>query len=555
MAVAFLDDILFSALDVSVAWYVPIAHFLLCLGLKWLYTVEFALMSLSGFEWKEETSAHQRFFALRTNIYGDGWLGTYLDIAFALSSFVILSIAWSHPFQWLGIALIGYSAVGYLARLAAYRRALKSDELPLKQLAGWDLLQQTQPLYDRAWFLAALSALTYPYSAYPLLLLLVIEPKLPRITNWLLVRCGVCTPASFEMKRMVNSAADALSITPPTYLVAEISIVTAFAASGNRLVVLSRPALEALKQPELVQAILDHEVAHIAQFDETRLPWRVVHILWLSLLLSAITFAKNTSVAGGWPLDLFWSLITPLLLCLICGAIIVSHVVMLGSKEKGSFPLFNSKDRLRNAHKRSEVNEDEADRFARERVGTEVYREALLRMLGSPKEEVLERHDFGYPSLLKRFGQKDTDEQAVLREIEDMGEVEIPLTRLLKFLTAYACLSFIFLVCYFGPMMITPLGSFLGILPQAKRNLVLVAIATGKLHTSPDREWLKNEDAPDELDTLLARLLAARFERDPKALEEARADILRASEKHYIYSKSLQLMLERLREEAARTPE
>ncbi|HIB68407.1 MAG TPA: hypothetical protein EYO33_25750 [Phycisphaerales bacterium] len=427
--------------------------------------------------------------------------------------------------------------------------------MPLKQLAGWDLLQQTQPLSDRAWFLAALSALTYPYSAYPLLLMLGIEPKLPRITNWLLVRCGVCTPASSEMERMVTSAADTLSIAPPTCLVAEISIVTAFAASGNRLVVLSRPALEALKQPELVQAILDHEVAHIAQFDETRLPWRVVHILWLSLLLSAITFAKKTSVAGGWPLDLFWSLITPLLLFLICGAIIVSHVVTLWSKGEGAYSLFNFKDRLRNAHKQSEVNEDEADRFARERVGTEVYREALLRMLGTSMEEVPERHDFGYPSLLKRFGQKDTDERAVLTKIGDMEELEIPVGQFLKLLIGYAAVSLLFLACYFGPMMITPLGSFLSILPQAKRNLVLVAITTRKLNTSPDREWLKNEDAPDDLDTLLARLLAARFERDPKALEEARADILRASEKHYIYSKSLQLMLERLREEAARTPE
>jgi hypothetical protein len=521
------EELVVSHLSLSIPWFVPLAYFAGTLTLRWLLSRVLS-DTAPKLEWNESASFDARFSVLQSKIIFMQTSVFALDLLTMFSNFLMFSLCWDLSVAWMAVFLCCSVAVGFFSMLVSIRRMVDLADVGLTEIFKSYLLYFPGSVTPIA--LIIVTSVTYPYSAYALVILFLLRKRIPKHSLVrLLVRLGICSPATKELEDMVGDAAEALRIEPARCVIAEIPLATAFAKGDRDFVTLSRPILSVLKTAELRQSIVDHEVAHIAQYRRARPvhDFFAQYLIFGPLLIGA-TVITHMTILPSWPLSKIPELVACILVFLIG---ILVNLGRLRHRERPLHGLLSTKEQLKRRHSNSKDKEDEADEFARNRVGSETYGEALRLLLDSEGENTDERHVFGYPAFEKRAGDEEPEEDKVLTELDSLQEETIRLSQLFKILLSALGSIIMGLAFYFLPIIWSPLSCFETVLPRTKASPVVALLIDKVGYADEARTLLKASDQDNNIDLLLSRLV---LEKKKEENLRIRARIVELSDQHLL---------------------
>lgn len=526
-------DLVVTSFSHSTPWYIPVAYLLVTLGMRWLAVRAFADLD-SQIEWPESASFGVRFSILQPKIAITQTSLFSMDLFSTLSNFAMFRICWDLSVSWMVLLLCLSVSVGFFALLVSIREMTEMPDVKLIEVFRYYLLYF--PGSSSFLTLLIVAGITYPYSAYVLILLYLLRNRIPKhFVAKLLVRFGICSPASDELNEMTRDAAEALQIEPPMCVIAEVPAVSAFAKSDRDFIAISRPALNILDTAELQQGIVDHEVVHIAQYKRARpINEFFGHYLGFGAILVAATVIAHMSILPSWPVSK-----TPELIASILVLIIGLMVNLRRLKHRGRFihGLLSTKEQLKRLHSNSTDNENEADQFARSRVGSEIYGRALKLILESEGEDTEDRHVFGYPAFEQRTGREGPEEDKVLTELDSLQEATVTLSQLFKILLCIFGLFGFGLTIYVTPFFWSPMSCFETFLPRTKA-LPIVAMTYARLgYTDKARVLLHATDENISIETLLVKLVLEKKNLKKEESLGIRARIVELSDEHLLLGK------------------
>lgn len=531
-------------LDQAQPWHLPFFYLLVWLGSKWLGVVAEARWYPSV-EWKRELSFEAKFFETRELYRLRHFATPFVDWVFAFPMFFLSQLCWERGALGLGLGLALSWTLGCVARLVSVRRELGAPPQSLKYLIGLEgLAHEGSPWYDGRTLLL-LAIFTYPYSPFALLLVFFLSPWLPKhAAIWWPRMMGICSLASSETRQMVEQASMALGVRSPHCVVADVPAMLAFARPLEGLVVMSRQAMDHLDRPELRQAILDHEVAHMVEAKKHWHPRLMSNFFWLGAGLVGLTLLQHVSFVPSWPLARSLELLASGLVLLLGFLGLFRNLL----KNQTNLPSFrNSKEFMKRTHLDSEQREAAADAFARSRVGKEVYAEALTRVLGQDGEISADQlSQFGYPALSQRLGREKEEEDQVLQELEDMPEGTVGLGGLFR-VTLRVCAA-LFVVLAFALAPLAPIaGAFVtSLYPGSKSQCLQAAFLHKAGFSDKALEVLSDPALENDVSSWMVKEKFHRIRGDKKNAQRTREHIRRLLEGHWVFNKKGRRYLKRI---------